>query len=73
VPFLQAVFCLKGFDNRSRFFATSIITLLSFVIFSAIFSAYLSVNFVILLLLTAVLSCSTKRRLHDAKLNKIGK
>jgi len=70
VPFLQAVFCLKGFDNRSRFFATSLITLLSFIFFSAIFSAYLAVSFVILLLLTAVLSCSTKRRLRDAKLNK---
>lgn len=70
MPFLQAVFCLKGFDNRSRFFTTSMITLLSFVFLSAIFSAYLAINFAILLLLTAVLSCSTKRRLHDAKLNK---
>jgi len=70
VPFLQAVFCLEGFDNRSRFFATSLITLLSFIFFSAIFSAYLSISFIILLLLTAVLICSTKRRLHDAKLNK---
>jgi uncharacterized membrane protein YhaH (DUF805 family) len=70
VPFLQAVFCLKGFDNRSRFFATSIITLLSFVFFTAIFSVYLVVNFAILFIFTAILSCSTKRRLHDAKLNK---
>jgi len=70
VPFLQAVFCIKGFDNRIRFFTTSTITLLGFVFFSAIFSSYLAVSFVILLLLTAVLSCSTKRRLHDAKLNK---
>ncbi|MCP4985683.1 MAG: hypothetical protein GY928_06305 [Colwellia sp.] len=70
MPFLQAVFCLKGFDNRSRFFATSLITLLSFIFFSAVFSAYLVVNIIILLLLTAVLSLSTKRRLHDAKLNK---
>jgi uncharacterized membrane protein YhaH (DUF805 family) len=70
VPFLQAVFCLKGFDDRSRFFATAIISLLGFIFFSAIFSDSLAVCFAILLLLTAVLTCSTKRRLHDAKLNK---
>ncbi|PKG85851.1 hypothetical protein CXF85_03495 [Colwellia sp. 75C3] len=70
MPFLQAVFCLKGFDDRSRFFATAIISLLGFIFFSAIFSGYWAVSFVILLLLTAVLTCSTKRRLHDAKLNK---
>jgi uncharacterized membrane protein YhaH (DUF805 family) len=70
VPFLQAVFCLQGFDDRSRLFATAIISLLGFIFFSTIFSGYLTVSFAILLLLTAVLTCSTKRRLHDAKLNK---
>ena len=70
MPFLQAVFCLKGFDDRSRFFATAIISILGFIFLSAIFSGYLAVSFAILLLLTAVLTCSTKRRLHDAKLNK---
>lgn len=70
MPFLQAVFCLKGFDDRSRFFATAIISLLGFIFFSAIFSGYLAVSFAILLILTAVLTSSTKRRLHDAKLNK---
>lgn len=70
MPFLQAVFCLKGFDDRSRFFATSVVSLLGFVFCSAIFSGYLVVSFAILFLFTAVLTCSTKRRLHDAKLNK---
>jgi uncharacterized membrane protein YhaH (DUF805 family) len=70
VPFLQAVFCLKGFDDRSRFFATAIISLLGFIFISAIFSDALVISFTVLLLLTAVLTCSTKRRLHDAKLNK---
>ena len=69
MPFLQAVFCLKGFDDRSRFFATAIISILGFIFLSAIFSGYLAVSFAILLLLTAILTCSTKRRLHDAKLN----
>ena len=70
VPFLQAVFCLKGFDDRNRFFATSLFTILGFIFCSAILSSYLAVSFVILLLLTVVLTCSAKRRLHDAKLNK---
>ncbi len=70
MPFLHAVFCLKGFDDRSRFFAISMLTLFSFIFFSAIFSAYLTVNLIILLGLSIVLACSTKRRLRDAKLNK---
>ena len=70
MPFLQAVFCLKGFDDRSRFFAISMITILAFIFCSAVFSSYLVVNFALLLILTAVFTCSVKRRLHDAKLNK---
>ncbi|MEW6992983.1 hypothetical protein AADZ84_01765 [Colwelliaceae bacterium MEBiC 14330] len=70
MPFLRAVFCLKGVDNRSRFFVISIVTLFSFILLSAVFSAYLSVNLIILLGLSLVLACSTKRRLRDAKLNK---
>lgn len=69
MPFLQAVFCLKGFDDRNRFFATSIFTILGFIICSAILSNYLVVSFVILFMLTLVLTCSAKRRLRDAKLN----
>jgi len=70
VPFLQSVFCLKGSDDRGRFFASTIIALLGFIFFSVIFSGYLAVVIIVLLMLTAVLTCSTKRRLHDAKLNK---
>lgn len=70
MPFLQAIFCLKGFDDRSRFFAISIISFLVFIFCSAIFSGYLAVNLIVLLLFTIVLFCSTKRRLHDATLNK---
>ncbi len=70
MPFLRAIFCLKGVDNRSRYFVISIVTLLSFILFSAIFSAYLTVNLFILLGLSIVLACTTKRRLRDAKLNK---
>jgi len=70
VPFLQAVFCLKGSDDRNRYFASALFSLLSFIFFSAIFSSYLAVIIVVLLILTAVLTYSTKRRLHDAKLNK---
>ncbi|KGJ96249.1 hypothetical protein [Colwellia psychrerythraea] len=70
MPFLHAVFCLKGFDDRNRFFATSVVALLGFIFFSAIFSNYVVVSFATLLILTTVLTYSTKRRLHDAKLNK---
>lgn len=70
MPFLQAVFCLKGFDDRSRFLASSMFALLGFIFCSVIFSGYLVVVFALLLILTTVLICSTKRRLHDAKLNK---
>lgn len=70
MPFLQAVFCLKGFDDRSRYFATSLAALLGFIICSAVFSAYAVFSFIILVLLTTILAYSTKRRLRDAKLNK---
>ena len=70
MPFLQAVFCLEGFDDRSRFLASSMFALLGFIFCSVIFSGYLVVSFALLLILTTVLICSTKRRLHDAKLNK---
>ncbi|MBU2871985.1 DUF805 domain-containing protein [Colwellia sp. E2M01] len=70
MPFIQATFCFKGFDNRSRFLATTLFSLLSFIFFSAIFSSALAFNFIVLLLLTTVLVCSTKRRLHDAQLTK---
>ena len=70
MPFLQAVFCLKGSDDRNRYFASALFSLLGFIFFSAIFSSYLAVIIVVLLILAVVLTCSTKRRLHDAKLNK---
>ncbi|WP_231731573.1 hypothetical protein [Colwellia sp. TT2012] len=70
LPFLQTVFCLKGFDDRSRFFASSMFALLGFIFFSAIFSSNLLVSIALLFILTAVLTCSTKRRLYDATLNK---
>lgn len=70
MPFLRAIFCLKGVDDRSRFFVTSMVTLFGFILFSIIFSAYFALNLVILVGLSIVLACSTKRRLRDAKLNK---
>jgi len=70
VPFLQSIFCLQGYDDRSRFFALSCIYLLAFVLFSAIFSSYFVVNLLLLLLLTSILTLTTIRRLRDAKLNK---
>lgn len=70
MPFLQAAFCLKGFDDRNRFFATTMISLIGFIVLSTLFSSYFILSFIILLILTVVLSCSTTRRLHDAQLTK---
>jgi uncharacterized membrane protein YhaH (DUF805 family) len=70
VSFIQSVFCLKGFDDRGRFFATSLVSLFGFILCSAIFVDYLIINFLCLIMFTIVLICGTKRRLHDAKLNK---
>ena len=72
MPFLQAVFCLKGFDNRSRFLFTSIIVLLSVIACLIVFPSEKTLSFFLLLMLSVVLSLSTKRRLRDAKQNKIG-
>lgn len=70
MPFIQAVFCLKGLDDRSRFFVTSLVSLVGFILLSAIFSDYTALIFICLLLLSFVLFYTTKRRLQDAKLTK---
>jgi len=70
VPLLQSVFCLQGYDDRSRFFALSGTALLAFMLFSAIFSSYFVINVLFLFLLTTIVTLTTIRRLRDAKLNK---
>ncbi len=70
VPLLQSIFCLQGYDERSRFFVLSGISLLAFILFSAIFASYFVVNLLFLLLLTSILTLTTIRRLRDAKLSK---
>lgn len=70
MPFLQATFCFKGFDDRNRYFLISLVSLLSFVFLSTLFSQYFFINIVILLILTTALTASTTRRLRDAQLSK---
>ena len=66
MPFLSALFCVKGFDNRQRFLLCALFSLLSFVSVSFLFSAYLLVNIVTLLLACLLLTLSCRRRLRDA-------
>jgi uncharacterized membrane protein YhaH (DUF805 family) len=70
VPLIQSVFCLKGYDDRSRFFALSGLSIILFIIFSALFSAYFLINVISLLLFSTIITLTTARRLRDAKLSK---
>ena len=68
--FLQSLFCWVGADNRYRFSLIVAISHLFFIVFSAIFQASFVISFLCLLLSTVVITCTTKRRLNDAKLTK---
>ena len=70
MPLIQSIFCLHGYDERSRFFALSGISTLVFIIFSALFSSYFIVNILLIVLLTSILTLTTIRRLRDAKLKR---
>lgn len=70
MPLLLSIFCLHGYDDRSRFFTLSGVSFLAFILFSAIFANYFIVNLLFLLLLTSIITLTTIRRLRDAKLNK---
>jgi Ca2+/Na+ antiporter len=69
MPLLQSVFCLQGYDDRSRFLAIASSSLLIFIIFSTVFSSMV-VNLLLLLVLTLIVTLTTIRRLRDAKLSK---
>ncbi|TMM46855.1 hypothetical protein [Colwellia ponticola] len=70
MPFLYAIFCLKGFDNRHRFFVTSLVAFISFIVTSTLLFSDFTLNFIVLLLLTIVIFFSTTRRLRDADITK---
>ncbi|MGL1957951.1 MAG: hypothetical protein OCD00_11620 [Colwellia sp.] len=67
---LKSLICFQGYDNRSRFFAIGIAVFIFFIIFSSAFSNFFIIALLTLMLLTAILSLTTIRRLHDARLSK---
>jgi len=70
VTLLKSLFCLRGFDNRSRFFVICCATFLSYIMLSNALIGHLFFSFILLFILTLLLALTTVRRLHDAKLSK---
>lgn len=70
MPFIKSLFCLRGFDNRSRFFAICSATYVIFVMLSSAFTNNTLISLVLLVLFSLILGLTSLRRLHDAKLNK---
>lgn len=67
---LKSLFCLRGFDNRSRFIIITFFCLLSFIILNEIFISSLLAAFICLLFCLSVSIMATQRRLNDAKLHR---
>ncbi|MCW8834248.1 MAG: hypothetical protein OQK09_04605 [Colwellia sp.] len=67
---LRSLFCLQGFDNRTRFFAIACAIYLIFIMLASAFTGKLVISLLISLLFSAALGLTSLRRLHDAKLNK---
>lgn len=70
MQFFQSLICLKGIDNRSRFFAIFSLSLFTFFILVNTFSGSFVISLTALLLTCTSLTLSTVRRLRDARLNK---
>ncbi|MDT0604882.1 hypothetical protein [Thalassotalea castellviae] len=68
--FLQSLFCWVGADNRYRFSLIVAFNHLFFIVFSAVFHTSFFLSCIILMLSTIILTCTTKRRLNDARLTK---
>ncbi|MBL0709942.1 MAG: hypothetical protein JJV99_02830 [Colwellia sp.] len=67
---LKSLFCLQGFDNRTRFFAIFSAIYLIFIMLASAFTGKLILSLVICILFSIILGLTSLRRLHDAKLNK---
>jgi uncharacterized membrane protein YhaH (DUF805 family) len=70
VQFLKSLFCLLGFDNRTRFFAICSAVYAIFIMLASAFSGNFFISLILLILFSLVLALASLRRLHDAKLNK---
>jgi len=70
VSLLKSLFCLQGFDNRSRFFIICCSTFIGYIMLSNALTGQLFVSLILLSVFTLILALTTSRRLHDAKLSK---
>jgi len=70
VQLLKSLFCLQGFDNRTRFFTIYSAVFIIFIILASASSSNLILSFVVVALFSTILGLASLRRLHDAKLNK---
>lgn len=70
VQLLKSLFCLRGFDNRTRFFAIASAIYSVFIMLASAFSGQYLISTLIALLCSVLLAFTGLRRLHDAKLNK---
>jgi len=70
VQFLKSLFCLQGFDNRSRFSAICSAIYAIFIMLVSAFTGMFFISLLLLLLFSSIIAFTSLRRLHDAKLNK---
>jgi len=70
VQFLKSIFCLQGFDNRTRFSAICSAVYVIYIMLASAFTGMFFTSFLLLILFASVLALTSLRRLHDAKLNR---
>lgn len=69
MQFIKSLFCLRGSDNRSRFFAISCAIYSLFLILISTLTGRLVISITILVLFSVLIALTSLRRLRDANLN----
>lgn len=69
MQFLKSLFCLQGFDNRTRFFAICSTIYTVFIMLTSAFIGKMVISLLLLVLFSIALALTSLRRLHDAKHN----
>jgi uncharacterized membrane protein YhaH (DUF805 family) len=69
MPLIQSLFCLHGFDNRTRFYSIILMCYFSFILLNALVNNSLF-SLLILFFTSYIAALSTIRRLKDAQLKK---
>lgn len=70
MQFLKSLFCLQGFDNRSRYLLIFSVIYILFIMLSPVLKDNIFIFVFITTLFTLLLAFTSVRRLHDAKLNR---